>query len=262
MSGFTSELLRRIAGGRLSSSNKVGRRVDESAAVSFELTAWRSFTARLWFVILDPAHADRVALEPTIWFFSKETFMRFTRTVELGFAAALLCAASAHADVVSSSLALQTTSPAFRPDAATNMDLAAARPDVSLSSNGFSFGPKANRSTPIAATQSFMGPPRQLAYYGAAIFNYFMTPQADTRAYDNYLLITYPGYAVSTWTDRVVGAPSTGVGSPTDLWTAGVYYMARTHPLSAPSEHPVLSVMPKFGAHHELDGHSVFQPPR
>ena len=106
-----------------------------------------------------------------------------------------------------------------------------------------------------------MGPPQQLAYYSAAILNYFLTPPADTRGYDNYLLITYPGYAVSTWTDRVAGAPSMGVGSATDEWTASVYYMARTHPSSAPDEHPVLNVMPKFHAHPELDNHNSFRPP-
>lgn len=141
------------------------------------------------------------------------------------------------------------------------MDLTAARPDLSLSNNGFSFGPKTSKAPPIAATQDFMGPPQQLAYYGAAILSYFLTPPSDTRAYDNYLLITYPGYAVSTWTDRVAGAPSTGVGSPTDKWTAAVYGMPRTHPSSPPSEHPVLNLMPRFGAHHELDDHNEFSPP-
>ena len=186
--------------------------------------------------------------------------MRPTRTISLSLAAALLCAASAHADTASSSLSVQTAV-SFNQSAATNMDLTSARPDLSLTATGLSFGPKSNNPSPAVVTQTFMGPPQELAYYGAAILNYFLTPPADTRGYDNYLLITYPGYAVSTWTDRVAGAPSTGVGSPTDKWTAAVYYMRRTHPLSPPDEHPVLSGMPKFHAHHELDDHNVFEPP-
>ena len=188
--------------------------------------------------------------------------MRPTQILSLGMVASLIAATSAQADVPSSSLAIQTTTTAFTQNTATNMDLTAARPDLSLSSTGFTFGSNSNNSTPIAVrAQNFMGPPQQLAYYGAAILNYFLTPPADKRAYDNYLLITYPGYAVSTWTDRVSGTPSMGVGSPTDEWTASVYYMARTHPSSAPDDHPVLNVMPKFHAHPELENHDSFRPP-
>ena len=189
--------------------------------------------------------------------------MRPTQMLSLGIVAALVATTSAQADLVSSSLSLQTTTASFTQSAATNMDLTSARPDLSLSSNGFSFGPSSGHGAPLAAkAQDFMGPPQQLAYYSAALFNYFTTPPADTRAYDDYLLMTYPGYAVSTWTDRVTGAPSTGVGSPTDQWTAGVYYMPRAHPLSPPNEHPVLTLMPRMRAHPELDDHGSFAPPR
>jgi len=187
-------------------------------------------------------------------------------TIGLGLTAALLvcavgCAGTAFADVTNSSLAVETTVATFSETTTVNAQLAAARPDLSLSPVGLAFGSNSSSSIPLAVrAQNFMRPPQQLPYYSAAILNYFLTPPADTRAYDNQMLITYPGYAVSTWTDRVSGAPSLGVGSPTDLWTASVYFMAKAHPSSAPMDHPILDVMPEFHAHPELDNHHSFRP--
>mgnify|MGYP000988903863 CR=1 FL=1 len=86
-----------------------------------------------------------------------------------------------------------------------------------------------------------------------------IAPPPDTRAYTDYFLLNYPGYVVSTWTDRVAGVPSTGVGTATDLWTAAVYYMPPTRPAAGPGGRPDLDPMMHFRPRPELDERSAFR---
>jgi hypothetical protein len=188
--------------------------------------------------------------------------MRSTQGLSLYLAAMLFAAGSAHADAVGSSVTIQTSSGVVGESAAVSSDLAAARPDLFLSGNGFVFSTNASNTTLPGTTVAPMGSnftSQQLAaYYNNNLFNYFLAPPPDTRAYTDYFLLNYPGYVVSTWTDRVAGVPSTGVGTATDQWTAAVYYMPHTRPMGGPGEHPNLDLMPRFRPHPELDEHSSF----
>ena len=165
----------------------------------------------------------------------------------LAVAGALLGSATAQADIAAPSAPVQMASTS-----------------ATVSTTGFSFEPAAGSVTLPGTTVAPMGrnfvSPQLAAYYNANLFNYFLAPPPDTRAYTDYFLLTYPGYVISTWTDRVAGVPSTGVGTATDQWTAGVYYMPRVHAFGPPTEHPQLTLMPKFHPHPELDHSRTFEP--
>ena len=189
--------------------------------------------------------------------------MRSIHGLNLFLATALFATGSAQADVAGS-VSVQTSSAVVGESAAVSSDVAGARSDLVISGNGFAFSTNASNTTLPGTTvaplgRNFESAQRLAAYYNNNLFNYFLAPPPDTRAYTDYFLLNYPGYVISTWTDRVAGVPSTGVGTATDQWTAAVYYMPHTHPMSGPFEHSNLDVMPRFRPHPELDERSSFR---
>jgi hypothetical protein len=187
--------------------------------------------------------------------------MRSIHGLSFALAAVLFAAASAQADtggsvVVQSSAAIGET-------AAVNTDLAAARPDLLISGNGFVFSTNASNTVLPGTTVAPLGrnftSAQYAAYYNNQLFNYFLAPPPDTRAYTDYFLLTYPGYVISTWTDRVAGIPSTGIGTATDQWTAAVYYMPRVRAFSGPDAHPVIDERTRFRSRPHIDERSSFR---
>jgi hypothetical protein len=90
----------------------------------------------------------------------------------------------------------------------------------------------------------------------------FLTHALASQSFSNYAADYYrlftPGYAVSTWTDRVYGMVDAGYGS-VDGWTAGVYMLPRVGGRSyGRNSAPDLSVMPKFKSHPELEKDPTF----
>jgi hypothetical protein len=90
----------------------------------------------------------------------------------------------------------------------------------------------------------------------------FLTHALASQSFSNYAADYYrlftPGYAVSTWTDRVYGMVDVGYGS-VDGWTAGVYMLPRVGGRSyGRDSSPDLSVMPKFRSHPELEKEPTF----
>jgi hypothetical protein len=192
--------------------------------------------------------------------------MRSIRTTGLVLTLMSFAAASALADTGDAGVTVQTSAGVVTETAAVNTELAASRPDLLISGNGFVFSTNASNThlpgTTVAPLGRNFNSARLAAYYNNQLFNYFLAPPPDTRAYTDYFLLTYPGYVISTWTDRVAGVPSTGVGTATDQWTAAVYYMPRTHPAIGPysDPEPDLDAMPHFKPHPELDERSRFRP--
>lgn len=91
----------------------------------------------------------------------------------------------------------------------------------------------------------------------------FLNQMLNSASYANYAAdytrLFAPGYAVSTWTDRVFGAVGTGYGGPIDSWTAAAYYMPRLHgPARRDETAPDLSPMPRLRSHPELETHPTF----
>lgn len=97
----------------------------------------------------------------------------------------------------------------------------------------------------------------------AAAFAYrFLTHALAQQSFSNYSADYYrlftPGYAVSTWTDRVYGMVDVGYGS-IDGWTSGVYGLNRVGGRSyGRNSPPDLSVLPKFKSHPELEKQPTF----
>lgn len=96
----------------------------------------------------------------------------------------------------------------------------------------------------------------------AAYAYHFLTHALGSQSFSNYAADYYrlftPGYAVSTWTDRVYGMANVGYGS-VDGWTAGVYTLPRVGGRSyGRNSPPDLSVMPKLKSHPELDKQPTF----
>ena len=85
----------------------------------------------------------------------------------------------------------------------------------------------------------------------------FLTHALNSSSYANYAAdyarLFAPGYAVTTWTDRMFGAIDPGYGGAVDGWTAAAYYLPRTRgPVRRRESAPDLSTMPSFRAHPEL----------
>ena len=181
----------------------------------------------------------------------------------LVFAAVVVATASARADTGDAGVTIQASAGVVSQTTAVNAELAASRPDLLISGNGFVFSTNASNATLPGTTVAPLGrnfnSAQLAAYYNNQLFNYFLAPPPDTRDYTNYFLLQYPGYVVSTWTDRVAGVPSTGVGTATDQWTAAVYYMPRSHPAAGPDVSQDLDAMPHFRPHPELDERSSFR---
>lgn len=97
----------------------------------------------------------------------------------------------------------------------------------------------------------------------AAAFAYrFITHALGQQSFSNYSADYYrlftPGYAVSTWTDRVYGMVDVGYGS-VDGWTSGVYGLNRVGGRSyGRNSPPDLSTMPKLKRHPELEKQPSF----
>jgi hypothetical protein len=93
----------------------------------------------------------------------------------------------------------------------------------------------------------------------------FLTHALASAAYRNYEQDYYrlfgPGYAVATWTDRVLsGYIEVGYGGAVDAWTAGAYYLSKLRgPRRRHESAPDLSTMPEFRSHPELDAAPVFE---
>ena len=192
--------------------------------------------------------------------------MRSIRTTGLFFTLMSFASANAFADTGDAGVTVQASAGVVAETAAVNAELAASRPDLLISGNGFAFSTNASNVTLPGTTVAPLGhnftAQRLAAYYNNQLFNYFLAPPPDTRAYTDYFLLNYPGYVISTWTDRVAGVPSTGIGTATDQWTAAVYYMPPTHPAVGPFSHTDLEAMPHFRPHPELDERSRFRPRR
>jgi hypothetical protein len=192
--------------------------------------------------------------------------MRSMGTMGLVLVLTSFASASAFADASDGGVTVQASAGVVTETAAVNAELAGSRPDLVVSGNGFVFSTNASNSqlpgTTIAPLGRNFNSAQLAAYYNNQLFNYFLAPPPDTRAYTDYFLLQYPGYVVSTWTDRVAGVPSTGIGTATDQWTAAVYYMPRTHPPIGPysDPEPDLDAMPHFRPHPELDERSRFRP--
>lgn len=85
----------------------------------------------------------------------------------------------------------------------------------------------------------------------------FLTHALNSSSYANYAAdyarLFAPGYAVTTWTDRMFGAIDAGYGGPVDGWTAAAYYLPRARgPVRRGESAPDLSTMPAFRPHPEL----------
>jgi hypothetical protein len=92
----------------------------------------------------------------------------------------------------------------------------------------------------------------------------FFTHALSTASYANYAAdyarLFAPGYAVSTWTDRMFGVIDAGYGGPVDSWTAAAYYMPRVQgPTRRRESAPDLSTMPSFRPHPELETPPTFK---
>ncbi|MBI1212184.1 MAG: hypothetical protein GC190_12025 [Alphaproteobacteria bacterium] len=188
--------------------------------------------------------------------------MRSISSLSLLVAASIVAPASAYADAGDAGVTIQSSAGVVSETAAVNADLAASRPDLLISGNGFVFSTNASNTTLPGTTVAPMGrhfeSAQRMAYYNNQLFNYFLAPPPDTRAYTDYFLLNYPGYVISTWTDRVAGVPSTGIGTATDQWTAAVYYMPGVHPTVGPDVRPDLDPMMHFRPRPELDERSSF----
>jgi hypothetical protein len=91
----------------------------------------------------------------------------------------------------------------------------------------------------------------------------FLTHMLNSSSYANYAAdyarLFAPGYAVSTWTDRMFGMVDAGYGGPVDSWTAAAYYMPhRRGPARRHESAPDLSTMPEFRPHPELQTNPTF----
>ena len=91
----------------------------------------------------------------------------------------------------------------------------------------------------------------------------FLTHALNSSAYANYaadyVRLFAPGYAVSTWTDRVAGVVDAGYGGAVDGWTAAAYYLPRlAGPMRRRESAPDLNPMPAFRPHPELQSHPTF----
>ncbi len=91
----------------------------------------------------------------------------------------------------------------------------------------------------------------------------FFTQGLGSQSYRNYASDYYrlfaPGFAVSTWTDRMFGMVDAGYGGAVDGWTAASYYMGRVRgPVRRRETAPDLSIMPTFRAHPELSAPPTF----
>lgn len=122
--------------------------------------------------------------------------------------------------------------------------LGAAKPPVPAVARGY--GGRFGRSDEAAAAYAYR----------------FLTHALGAQSFSNYAADYYrlftPGYAVSTWTDRVYGAVDVGYGS-IDGWTAGVYTLRHVGgPSRGRDSPPDLSVMPKFRPHPELEKQPTF----
>jgi len=94
----------------------------------------------------------------------------------------------------------------------------------------------------------------------------FLTHALASASFANYAADYYrlftPGYAVTTWTERMAGVVDIGYGGAIDSWTAGAYYMARLRgPARRGETAPDLSLMPKFRPHPELEQNPTFTQP-
>lgn len=100
--------------------------------------------------------------------------------------------------------------------------------------------------------------------HAAEAYGYkFLTHALSTASYANYaadyVRLFAPGYAVGTWTDRMLGMVDAGYGGPVDSWTAAAYYMPRVRgPVRRRESAPDLSTMPSFRAHPELQAPPMF----
>jgi hypothetical protein len=91
----------------------------------------------------------------------------------------------------------------------------------------------------------------------------FFTHALSTASYANYasdyVRLFAPGYAVSTWTDRMFGIVDASYGGPVDSWTAAAYYMPRVRgPARRRESVPDLSTMPSLRPHPELETPPTF----
>jgi hypothetical protein len=91
----------------------------------------------------------------------------------------------------------------------------------------------------------------------------FLTHMLNSSSYANYAAdyarLFAPGYAVSTWTERVFGTVDAGYGGAVDSWTAAAYYMPRLRgPARRRETAPDLSPMPELRPHPELQAPPTF----
>lgn len=92
----------------------------------------------------------------------------------------------------------------------------------------------------------------------------FLTHALGSRPFANYAADYYrifaPGYAVQSWTDRVVsGYVEAGYGGAVDGWTAGAYYLSNLRgPRNRRETAPDLSAMPEIRRQPELDRAPTF----